>query len=146
MEHRTNGIEPRPGERAATMKHTNQTRLYSHEGPSTEENFFRQRERTWERQEATENLAAPNIMDICLDIGVHSCICACIRLSVSACLSVCQCLCWEKQSKKNRREEEGAQAVGTWRYNQQVLGVRKGRSQKERTERKRRRQLVGSHM
>jgi hypothetical protein len=92
------------------------------EGPSTEENFFRQRERTWERQEATENLAAPNIMDICLDIGVHSCICACIRLSVSACLSVCQCLCWEKQSKKKQEGRGGGtsgwyleiQPAGPW--------------------------------
>lgn len=30
MEHRTNGAEPRPGEREATMKHTGETRLYSH--------------------------------------------------------------------------------------------------------------------
>lgn len=67
------------------------------EGPSTEETFFKQRERTWERQEATENLAAPNILDICLDIGVHACICACIRLSV--CLSVSLCVGRNKVKK-----------------------------------------------
>lgn len=50
----------------------------------------------WERQEATENLAAPNILDIKLDICMPACICACIPLSVCLCL----CLCWERQSNK----------------------------------------------